>query len=144
MNNGERKLWVLTLFMLTLVRTIQSFQIVDCGSNKIRSINLNTRSKKGRIVYNENTAVNIPNNDLKVNIWCKSDVVFDRCILHHQRKSKPIETKCECSCPPGRKNKVSCNNNPQIRYDSFDMSQMANSTDYKCQFTFQKIKEGGK
>ena len=144
MNNGKSKLWVLALFILTVVRTSQSFQILDCGSNKIHSINLNTKSKKGRISYNENTAVNIHKNDIKVNIWCKSDGVFDRCILTHQGKHKPIETKCEYSYPPGCKNKVSCKNNPQIRYDSFDMSQLPHSTDYKCQFSFQKINEAGK
>ena len=123
---GYMRSFSLMPLLLALIKSLQSFQILNCGSDKIIFAGSDNSPNKSIITYS--SSVDVFNNPLT--IWCYSDSPFDQCILHHQKTGK---TKCKWD---STKNLVGSCDNPSYTYEIKTLQQ-------KCEFNLNNVEEKG-
>ena len=139
MREITEKLLFGVVLVISLMRSIQSFQIINCGSNKIKNETWNRITKKAIIVHDQDTMVTIPQDaegGEPAHIWCESDGLFDACMLKHQATNMSETKRCEYLPRTQCLANFTCTNDKRLQFHP--------SAGYKCQFSFDQIKETGK
>ena len=72
----------LVIFFISLPTDISCFRITNCGSNKIKDINMSQNNKS--IIEYDHSASMILNQPNRLEIWCESDSWFSECTLSHK------------------------------------------------------------
>ena len=113
------------------------FRIINCGSNKIQTI------ENHRIKANNETIINVTDESAtikNIEIWCRADHIFNECLLEHKKEySSAFEPVCRQSIPKlcdGASNSCLNNTNHSVQHPV--------SSSNNCKFVFNRISKNGR